>query len=108
MQAWINQCKVHFSNARVCNPQEAIPDSIARGRTVLAALAFGTSMNAAPSIGLAASAGRLDMVKRLVEGGADINEREEDGSTALYNAVLMERLEVTRYLFQKFGEVITV
>lgn len=47
---------------------------------------------------LAASHGRLDTVKLLLEAGAEINLQDEDGSTALMCASEHGHAEIVRYL----------
>lgn len=47
---------------------------------------------------LAASHGRAEMVKLLVEQGADINLQDEDGSTALMCACEHGHLEIVNFL----------
>jgi ankyrin repeat protein len=47
---------------------------------------------------LAASHGRLDMVQLLVEAGADVNIRDEDGSTSLMCAAEHGHAGIVKYL----------
>ena len=47
---------------------------------------------------LAASHGRLDTVKLLLEAGADINIQDEDGSTSLMCASEHGHGEIVKYL----------
>merc|ERR1719499_1454970 len=47
---------------------------------------------------LAVSHGRLDMVDLLLEGGADVNIRDEDGSTALMCAAEHGHMEIVKLL----------
>ena len=49
---------------------------------------------------LAASHGRLDMVRLLVEAGADVNIRDEDGSTALMCSAEHGHAHIVKYLLQ--------
>lgn len=42
--------------------------------------------------------GHLDVVKYLVEHGADVNKRDSDGQTCLHYAVSCEHVEVVKYL----------
>lgn len=46
---------------------------------------------------LAVSHGRLDMVKMLLEAGADINIADEDGSTALMCAAEHGHIEIVKH-----------
>ena len=52
------------------------------------------------SIHMAAYVGALEKVRSLIEGGADINEKEDTfrGSTALHRAVAAGHIEVIKYL----------
>jgi len=50
---------------------------------------------------IAASTGNLDLVKLLVEKGANINIKDKAGQTANSYASLSEKGEVTRYLSSK-------
>lgn len=45
---------------------------------------------------LAVSHGRLDMVRMLLEAGADINIQDEDGSTALMCAAEHGHIEIVK------------
>ena len=47
---------------------------------------------------LAASHGRCDMVELLLESGADVNARDEDGSTALMCACEHGYIEIVQML----------
>merc|ERR1719499_2984699 len=49
---------------------------------------------------LAVSHGRLDMVDLLLEGGADVNIRDEDGSTALMCAAEHGHMEIVKLLMR--------
>merc|ERR1712048_832419 len=51
-------------------------------------------------MGLAVSHGRLDMVELLVEASADLNIRDEDGSTALMCAAEHGHMEIVKHLLQ--------
>ena len=50
---------------------------------------------------LAVSHGRLSMAKLLVEAGADINIRDEDGSTALMCAAEHGHMEIVKFILQQ-------
>jgi ankyrin repeat protein len=50
---------------------------------------------------LAVSHGRLDMVRLLVEAGADMNIQDEDGSTALMCAAEHGHTEIVKYLLSQ-------
>ena len=47
---------------------------------------------------LAVSHGRLDMVKMLLEAGADINTQDDDGSTALMCACEHGHVDIVKVL----------
>jgi ankyrin repeat protein len=61
-------------------------------------LSIGSS---APPLVTAAQDGKLEKVKQLVEGGADINEKSRYGHTALERAADNGHLEVVNYLLSK-------
>jgi ankyrin repeat protein len=50
---------------------------------------------------LAVSHGRLDMVRLLVEAGADMNIQDEDGSTALMCAAEHGHTEIVKHLLNQ-------
>lgn len=50
---------------------------------------------------LAVSHGRLDMVKMLLEAGADINIQDEDGSTALMCAAEHGHLQIVQHFLSQ-------
>ena len=50
---------------------------------------------------LAVSHGRLDMVKLLVEAGADMNIQDEDGSTALMCAAEHGHISIVKHLISQ-------
>jgi ankyrin repeat protein len=50
---------------------------------------------------LAVSHGRLDMVRLLVETGADMNIQDEDGSTALMCAAEHGHTEIVKHLLSQ-------
>lgn len=50
---------------------------------------------------LAVSHGRLDMVKMLLEAGADINIQDEDGSTALMCAAEHGHLKIVQHFLSQ-------
>lgn len=47
--------------------------------------------------------GHLDVIKYLIEHGADVNKRDHDGQTCLHYAVSCEHLPVVRYLLSLAG-----
>lgn len=49
----------------------------------------------------AANKGDLEIVKLLVESGADVNAKDRDGKTALINAAYWQRTEIIKYLVYK-------
>ncbi|MEM2677506.1 MAG: ankyrin repeat domain-containing protein, partial [Thermofilaceae archaeon] len=53
----------------------------------------------------AAEEGDLQRVKKLVENGANVNAKDEYGSTPLYLAVLNGHLELARFLVEKGANV---
>ena len=54
-----------------------------------------------PDLSEAITTGNLSRIKRLVESGADVNERAGDGGTPLSTAAFHGRLEIFRFLLQK-------
>lgn len=50
---------------------------------------------------LAVSHGRLDMVQMLLEAGADINIRDEDGSTALMCASEHGHIDIVKHFLSQ-------
>ena len=49
----------------------------------------------------ASDRGRLGIVKKLVEKGAKLNERDSMGMTAAHYAVMSEEVEVVKFLLKK-------
>jgi ankyrin repeat protein len=49
--------------------------------------------------------GNLERVKELVEGGADLEEIDEHGNTALLLAILEDRFEIVRYVVKHGANV---
>ncbi|MFC1736976.1 ankyrin repeat domain-containing protein [Candidatus Hydrogenedentota bacterium] len=49
----------------------------------------------------AAAQGHKDIVEFLIENGADVNAKSEDGSTPLFIAVEMEQPEIAQLLFEQ-------
>lgn len=78
-------------------------------------LQHGAKMEGSGAIVLAAEEGKLDMVKFLLEKGADIDEIglkdfgddgvTEEGGSALHKAVTVECEDVARYLLDKGADV---
>ncbi|ORZ14533.1 ankyrin repeat-containing domain protein [Absidia repens] len=54
---------------------------------------------------VAAGDGQLQRVKELVEGGAQVNERDEFGYTALHAAVSYNHKDVLEYLLEHGGDI---
>lgn len=50
---------------------------------------------------LAVSHGRLNMVKMLLEAGADINIQDEDGSTALMCAAEHGHVDIVKHFLEQ-------
>jgi hypothetical protein len=57
---------------------------------------------------LAADAGNREMVKLLVDAGADVNYANETGDTPLSNACVDGSIEVVRYLLEKGANIANV
>ena len=53
----------------------------------------------------AASRGNIKRVKLLIEEGADVNARDEDGSTALIEAARYEHTEIAKLLIENGADV---
>lgn len=49
--------------------------------------------------------GNLEMIKYLLEKGADINVKNEDGSTALMTASMYGNLEIIKYLIENGADI---
>jgi ankyrin repeat protein len=58
----------------------------------------GSLQHGQTALMLAVSHGRLDMVRLLVETGADMNIQDEDGSTALMCAAEHGHIEIVKHL----------
>lgn len=58
-----------------------------------------------PVLNLAAKGGRLDVVRFLVENGADINAKNSYHSTPLYLAVIRKHQEAAKYLIQQGADI---
>ena len=66
----------------------------------IADLNLRASQHGQTALMLAVSHGRVDMVELLVEGGADVNVRDEDGSTALMCAAEHGHIEIVKVLMK--------
>ena len=56
-------------------------------------------------INMAALNGQLDIVKVLVENGADVDVKDADNNTALHNATLRGHLEIVKLLIENSADV---
>jgi len=64
-------------------------------------MASCATVDSSPALVSAAQTGNFDNVKRLVEVGADVNERSRYGHSALEQAALNGHLEIVEYLLSK-------
>ncbi len=82
-----------------------------RDQSVIALLASGADPNATiefnqpPPLGIAASEGYLDIVKRLLEAGANVNSRYQNGKTALMSASFSGHLKIAGVLLDAGADV---
>jgi len=60
------------------------------------------------SVGWATGAGSMKAVKALVAAGADVEETDDTGATALYCAAQLGRTEFFKYLVEECGAVVSV
>ncbi|CAG9759950.1 unnamed protein product [Ceutorhynchus assimilis] len=67
----------------------------------LADVNIRASQHGQTALMLAVSHGRLDMVKMLLEAGADINIQDEDGSTALMCAAEHGHIEIVKHFLSQ-------
>lgn len=67
----------------------------------LADVNIKAKQNGQTALMLAVSHGRLDMVKMLLEAGADINIQDDDGSTALMCAAEHGHLEIVKHFLSQ-------
>ncbi len=61
--------------------------------------------NLYPNLWAASSGQDLDEVKRLVAKGADVNQRDASGSTALLHAALGGNVDIVKFLIDKGAEI---
>jgi hypothetical protein len=54
---------------------------------------------------MASYKGHLEIVKYLVEIGADVNAKNDEGDTALMGAIYNDRLEIVKYLVEHGADV---
>ena len=54
---------------------------------------------------MASERGHLDIVKCLIEKGADVNAKDEDEETALHLASEEGHLEIVQYLIEKGADI---
>lgn len=68
-------------------------------------LAFGVSEIKCTSLHEAAKYGDLEVVEYLVEKGANVNEKDDDGYTPLHVAAKKGYLEIVEYLVEKGAKI---
>ena len=67
--------------------------------------AYKRNSNGSSALGLAALYGHAEIVEYLLNGGFDVNLRDEGNRTALHYAVLGNRIEMTKLLISKGADV---
>jgi ankyrin repeat protein len=89
-----------------------LTDSVVGGdlRRVRESIERGANVNGGfdqsiPVLEVAASFGRTEIVKVLIEAGADINLVRPLGQTALKKAVIKQHIDTTRLLIEKGADV---
>lgn len=58
-------------------------------------------VNGITALGISAIHGKLQIMKKLVENGADVNLTSPAGISPLYLAIKARNIECIRYLFEK-------
>ncbi|XP_050314629.1 uncharacterized protein LOC126749060 isoform X2 [Anthonomus grandis grandis] len=91
-------CVMLVSLAQVKNQTDA---NVVRRLFHLADVNIRASQHGQTALMLAVSHGRLDMVKMLLEAGADINIQDEDGSTALMCAAEHGHIEIVKHFLSQ-------
>ncbi len=69
------------------------------------AICLASGLASASALSKAAKRGRLDQVRQLVEAGADLDERNRRGNTALYYAALEGHADVVRVLAEAGADI---
>lgn len=71
-----------------------------RGMTVLVFCTFPLFASANPELAKLAALGKVEPLKQMLKSGVDVNNRLDDGSTALHQAVLRDQAETVAALLQ--------
>lgn len=64
-----------------------------------------TSLAAPPDLLDAARKGDLKRIQKLLDSGADVNQRDTTGFTALHWAAMTNKQEVAKFLIQKKADI---
>ena len=100
----LNKGKVDI-NAKNKDGETALMLASSEGHLEMVKLLVENGADYTNALRLASREGHLEIVKLLIENGANINAKDNDGETALMRASYNGHLEVVKYLIENGADV---